>query len=265
MSKQLKKLAVCNNKGGVGKTTTTAAIGHILGTMGYKVLLVDADPQGNMSNRFGYSPMEKQEKTISDAVMAFIKSDEADPAEFISKTKYENVDIIISTLQFSDLKPMLVAASGEWNFIYERMIKKIESSNTYDFIVFDTRTGLEADVMQVMIAVDWLLVPMQAANDSLEGMAAVSQFQTVCKRGNPNLKIVGGFFNMVEAQTSDAKDLVPIAKEAYPSLMLDTIVPKDVKAIKSQNDPMPITAFDYKGRAATKFVDLTKEVLEKIG
>ena len=237
-----KKIAVCSNKGGVGKTTAAACLGHILGQEGYRILLIDADPQGNLSNRFGYDPTKHHELQLSAAINNVLSDTPVSSKNFICKTSYENVELIPADDRLSLSKNDLLNAIVQINInAYKAIIEDIESD--YDYTIFPVNTG----------------------HDSIQGASQTIQYQVKCKRGNKNLKVAGVFFNRVNNRTISAQEIIPQLNAALDGYIFKTIIPAVEDAVKSENMSMPITAIFPKSKVTKAFRELTKEVQVKIG
>lgn len=259
-----KKIAVCSNKGGVGKTTAVGCLGHVLGQEGYRILLIDADPQGNLSNRFGYDPTEHNEVQLSAAINNALSNTPVSSKNFICKTSYENVDIIPSDDRLSLSKNDLLSAIVQINVnAYKAIIEDIESS--YDYIIFDTRPSLDEEIAQILFCVDWIIIPVNTGHDSIQGASQTIQYQIKCKRGNKNLQVAGVFFNRVNTRTLSAQEIIPQLNDALEGYVFKTIIPAIEDAVKSENISKPITAVFPKSKLTKAYRELAKEVHEKIG
>jgi chromosome partitioning protein len=260
-----KVIAVCSNKGGVGKTTGAAALGHAFSLKGYRVLMIDADPQGNLAGRFGQKKGLKGEKSLYAAIKNYLTGSALHPSEFIVPTPYENIDIITGDDRLSVAKSDLASASSRFEFIYKDIVDKIIELGIYDYIIFDTRPSLEDEITQVLIAAQWIIIPITTGIDSIDGMNDTIRFQLLCRRGNKDLQVAGVFFNRVKSRTSVAKEIIPAIQDQLKDYLFETIVSEDEKAIQSENMTVPITAYNPNGKAAKEFLDLAEEVLKKIG
>ena len=259
-----KKIAVCSNKGGVGKTTAAACLGHILGQEGFRVLLIDADPQGNLSNRFGYDPTEHHDIQLSAAINNVLGNSPISSKNFICKTTYENVELIPADDRLSISKNELLNAIVQINInAYKAIIEDVESD--YDYIIFDTRPSLDEEIAQILFCVDWIIIPVTTGHDSIQGASQTIQYQVKCKRGNKNLQVAGVFFNRVNNRTISAQEIIPQLNVALDGYIFKTIIPAVEDAVKSENMSRPITATFPKSKVTKAFRELAKEVQMKIG
>lgn len=259
-----KKIAVCSNKGGVGKTTAAACLGHVLGKEGYRVLLIDADPQGNLSNRFGYDPTEHHDLQLSAAIDNVLSNSPVSSKNYICKTPYDNVELIPADDRLSISKNELLNAIVQINInAYKAIIEDVESD--YDFIIFDTRPSLDEEIAQIMFCVDWIIIPVNTGHDSIQGASQTIQYQVKCKRGNKKLQVAGVFFNRVNNRTISAQEIIPQVNEALEGYVFKTIIPAVEDAVKSENLSKPITAIFPRSNVSKAFKELAKEVQVKIG
>ena len=259
-----KKIAVCSNKGGVGKTTAAACLGHILGQEGHRVLLIDADPQGNLSNRFGYDPTEHHEIQLSAAIDNALSDNPLSSKGFICGTPYENVALIPADDRLSISKNELLDAIVQINVnAYKTIIEDVEDG--YDYIIFDTRPSLDEEIAQILFCVDWIIIPVNTGHDSIQGASQTIQYQLKCKRGNRKLQVAGVFFNRVNSRTISAQEMIPQLNAALEGYTFKTIIPAVEDAVKSENMSKPITAIFPRSKVAKAFKELAKEVLSKVG
>lgn len=259
-----KTIAICNNKGGVGKTTTSACLADIFGKQGYRVLLIDADPQGNLSGRFGYDPVERGEKQLSSAIQNVLSNKPIATKDFICKTECKNVDIIPADDRLALTKNDLISAAIQFGInAYKTIVSDI--ANAYDYIIFDTRPTLDEEISQILFAVNWVIIPVNTGRDSIQGASQTIQYQIKCKHGNPSLETAGVFFNRVNNRTASAHDMIPQVQEALYGYTFDTIIPAIEDAVKAENLCLPITARYPHSKVSKAFVKLAEEVQKKIG
>ena len=258
-----KTLAFCSHKGGVGKTTSTACFADLLSKRGYHVLLIDTDSQGNLSKRFGYPPQQHFEKTLTQLVDDIL-SDEPHPVtDFVCATQNKSIDIIPCDDRYAEgVKHMLSAVMLGIN-AYKLIVHEL--STCYDFIIFDTKPAVDDDVKQVMLATQWVMIPTDAADDSIDGARNTLKFIKAIRRGNPDLAVAGAFFNAVNMRTSVAHDYVPQIREAWGPLMFEPIIPYSQDAKKAEGYHAPVSEKYPNGKITRNFSKLVEEVLNRIG
>ena len=258
-----KTLAFCSHKGGVGKTTSTACFADLLSKRGYHVLVIDTDSQGNLSKRFGYPPQQHYEKTLTQLVDDIL-SDEPHPmTDFICPTQNKGIDIIPCDDRYAEGVKHLLSAVMLGINAYKLIIHEL--STNYDFILFDTKPAVDDDVKQVMLATQWVMIPTDAADDSIDGARNTLKFLKAIRRGNPDLSVAGVFFNAVNTRTSVAHDYVPQIREAWGPLMLTPIIPYSQDAKKAEGYHVPVTEKYPSGKITRNFSKLVEEVLQRIG
>ena len=260
-----KTIAVCSHKGGVGKTTSTACLADVLSKRNFKVLVVDTDSQGNLSQCFGYSPKTHTDKTLSQFVEnLFLDDDARIPMEdFICPTPNKSIDIIPCDDRYAvAIKKTMEAVTLGIN-IYKLIVQTF--SKSYDFILFDTKPAVDDEVKQIMLAVEWIIIPTDVAENSINGAVNTMRFINGCRLGNPALKLAGIFFNAADTRTKVYHDYVPQLKEALGDKLFETVIPFSQDAKKSEGFHVPVTMKYPSGKIARNFSKLVEEVLTRIG
>ena len=259
-----KTIAICSNKGGVGKTTSTAAFADLLGRQDYRTLVIDADPQGNLSKRFGYDPKTyRGDIQLSSAIMNVLSDQPKPIKDFILPTQNKNVDIIPNDDRFEAAKKELLDAVMLGINSYKILLQELSSE--YDFILLDCRPAVDADIAQIMQAVQYILIPVNAADDSVDGVTKTLGYAKLCNRANPDLRVAGIFFEAVDNRTAVAHDYVPQIREAFGDFMLQTIVPRSEDAHKAESLRKPISEAYPSGKATRAYSKLLEEVLIRLG
>lgn len=259
-----KTIAFCSHKGGVGKTTSAAAFADLLGRRDYKVLLIDADPQGNLSKRFGYHPKEYRGAVQLSAAVLNILSDDPKPLrDFVLATQNKNVDIIPNDDRYTATTKTLLEAVMLGINAYKVLIQELDG--LYDYIIFDCRPAVDNEIAQIMRAVQYLMIPVNAADDSVDGVDTVLGYASKIRHANPDLCVVGIFFEAVNMRTAVAHDYVPQIRAKYAPLILETIVPHSEDAHKAESRHLPVTEAYPSGKATRAYSKLVEEVLSRIG
>ena len=258
-----KILAFCSHKGGVGKTTSAACFADLLSKRGYHVLLIDTDSQGNLSKRFGYPPQQHHEKTLTQLVDDLLSDTPHPVADFVCPTQTKGIDIIPCDDRYAEgVKHMLSAVMLGVN-VYKLIVHDLSAS--YDFILFDTKPAVDDDVKQVMLATQWVLIPTDAADDSIDGARNTLKFVEAIRRGNPELAVAGALFNAITLRPPVAHDYVPQIREAWGPLMLEPVIPYSQDAKKAEGYHLPVSEKYPSGKISRNFSKLVEEVLNRIG
>ena len=249
-------ISVVNQKGGVGKTTTSINLAAILSETGYKVLLLDFDPQANASSGLGLSK-EKVTTTVYDALF--------DPGQVDNAIYASPVD----TLSVLAASTSLAGAEVELNNVEKRefrlkaVVDKIKGD--YDYIVIDCAPSLGLLTVNALVASQKVLVPVQCEYYALEGVAQLMQTLTlVGKHLNPELEIMGVLLTMYDPRTSLNQLVVENAKAHFKSLVFDTVIPRNVRLAEAPSHGLPIILYNPRSTGAHSYYQFTKELLHRV-
>ena len=256
-----KVISLVNQKGGVGKTTTSINLSSALGHLGKKVLLIDLDPQSNSTTGLGINKANIK-LSIYDVI-----TNRCEISDAIIKTKFKNLSVIPSMIFLSGVEIELMQTSmREDNFIIgdqlKNQINKIK--DRYDFIIIDCPPALGILTTNALAASDSVLIPVQCEYFALEGVTQLLNTIILTQtKVNPKLDIEGVLLTMLDGRTLVGLEVVEDVRKFFKEKVFNTIIPRLVRLVEAPSHGKPIIEYDPKCRGALAYINLAKEVIER--
>lgn len=248
-------IAVANQKGGVGKTTTSINLSACLAELNKKVLLIDMDPQGNATSGFGIDKYEL-DNTLYELIIG-----ECNLEDCLFENVIDNLSILPSNVNLSGAEIELIEVTRK-EYIVKNVIDKVKDQ--YDFIIVDCPPSLNMLTVNAMTAADTVLVPIQCEYYALEGLTQLMHtINLVKKRLNPQLEIEGVVFTMYDARTNLSLQVVENVKNNLNQNVYKTIIPRNIRLAEAPSHGKPINLYDTKSSGAESYRLLAKEVLHR--
>jgi len=256
-----KVIAVANQKGGVGKSTSVANLGIGLSNLGYKVLAIDLDSQGSLTASLGFTHPDKLDTSIANMMTGIINEEPLDIHEGIIHHE-EGIDLMPSNIELSGLEVSLVNVMGR-EMVLKEYVDRIRDD--YDYILIDCMPSLGMLTINALACADSVLIPVQAAYLPVKGLEQLLMtINKVRRQINPSLQIEGILITMVDSRTGYARDICELIKDSYKNAIrvFDKTIPMSVRAAETSAEGISIFKHDPKGKVADAYKELAREVAD---
>lgn len=248
-------IAVTNQKGGVGKTTTAVNAAYCLAREGKRVLLIDFDPQGNATSGLGIDK-SRLENSVLDVVMNTIPLSSA-----VLPTDIKNLYIVPSTPELANAEVELAKAERK----FSRLKMAIDSHPDYDYILIDSPPSLSLLTVNGLIASNYVLLPVQAEFYAMEGLGQLLETMKLVRKGlNPTLELLGVVVTMMDGRTILSKQVLTEIQKYFPGKVFETTIPRNVRIAEAPSHGEPVGKYDKWSKGARAYKALTKEIVQRV-
>ncbi|MBQ9475210.1 MAG: ParA family protein [Bacteroidales bacterium] len=251
-----KVIAIANQKGGVGKTTTAINLAACLAMQDKKVLLVDADPQANATSGLNFSPESEDKRTIYEVLIGKLSAEDA-----LIQTELDKLHLIPSHINLVGAEIEMLEAQ-EREYLLKTALAPIRGN--YDFIIIDCSPSLGLITVNALTAADSVIIPVQPEFFALEGLGKLLQTIRLVQNGvNPSLNIEGFLITMFDGRTKVHTQVVKELKEHFSDMVFDTIIQRNIRLSEAPSHGKPIILYDMMSNGASNYINLSKELLKK--
>ncbi len=248
-------IAIANQKGGVGKTTSAINLSACLAEEGQRVLLIDLDPQGNATSGLGIDK-DEVEQSVYDLILGECKI-----ADSIIKTEIERLSVIPSSVDLAGAEIELLDVEGK-EYVLRNSVNTVR--NDYDYVIIDCPPSLNMLTINAMTTADTILVPIQCEYYALEGLSQlIHTINLVQERLNDHLIIEGVVFTMYDGRTNLSQQVVENVRENLKTKIYETVIPRNIRLAEAPSYGLPIELFDANSSGAKSYRSLAKEIMER--
>lgn len=245
-----------NQKGGVGKTTTTVNLAYCLAKAGKRVLLIDFDPQGNASSGLGVDKASL-ETTVRDVIM-----NTAPLTGVVRPTDCKNLFLLPATPELANTEVELASAEKR----FSRLKMALHGVDEYDFVLIDSPPSLSLLTVNGLIAADYVLLPVQAEFYAMEGLGQLLETMKLVRKGmNPTLELIGVLVTMMDSRTMLSRQVLTEIQKHFPGKVFETTIPRNVRIAEAPSHGEPVGKYDKWSKGARAYKALSKEVLDRVG
>ena len=256
----IKTIAVANQKGGVGKTTTVVNLAACMAEKGVKVLLIDMDAQGNATTGCGIRKKDLQKSSYD-----LLTDENIKLSDLVIKTPYHNLWIVPSTMDLAGAELELAEAQGRAKRL-EKALKTAETENLFDFVLIDCPPSLGLITINALTAADTVLIPIQCEFFALEGLSQLTNtVKQVKKVYNPKLDIEGVLITMFDGRLNLTMQVLAEVKKYFASKTFKTVIPRNVRISEAPSHGKPINYYDRGSKGAKAYAELADEILKNNG
>ena len=252
----MKVISITNQKGGVGKTTSSINIAYFIAKQGFRTLIVDFDPQGNATSGLGI------EKNKLEFTMADVISGEKQLRDIIIETDFSKLKIAPSTPILAHAEVELASAKGRFTRLKDAL-KTIEAD--FDYVILDSPPSLSLLTVNGFIASDYLILPVQAEFYAMEGLGQLLESMKLVKKGmNPNLELLGVLRTMVDSRTTLGGQVLEEIKKFFPDKIFSNAIPRNIRLAEAPSHGVPIGVYDRFSKGARAYKAVSKEIIQRI-
>lgn len=250
-----KIIAVTNQKGGVGKTTTSINVAYFLAKAGKRTLIVDFDPQGNATSGLG---IDKQGLGVT---MTEVVTGQTALNNIIIQTDIKNLSIAPATPHLANTEVELAQAEGR----FMRLRQALASIAGYDYVIIDSPPSLSLLTVNGLIAAQYVLLPVQAEFYALEGLGQLMETMKLVRKGlNPHLRLLGVVTTMVDSRTTLSSQVYDEIKKHFADTIFKTTIPRNIRLAEAPSHGVPVGVYDRFSKGSRAYHALTKEIIERI-